>query len=458
MKGSKVILIKGSRSDRKFCKELGDFLEDNEIDVIYRTASAHRTPSYLQKIINEYSGIDTIAFITVAGLSDALSGATSANTEKLVIAYPPDLIKYGKAKIFSSTKLPRGLKVNLAGSLQEVLQILNEKSRKKIYDEKEINERKIKVVETFFTDNEDLSIKTPLGLPLYLKGKVREVYDLEDKLLINSSDRISAFDVNSITEIEGKGMSLNLLSVWWFKQTNRIFPNHFIDAPDVTMMLVKKARRVDIEWVIRGYLYGSLYREYKKGKREFYGHKLPNGLQLAEELPEILLTPTTKADAGHDMPITKEETIDIGLVTKEEWKILEEATFKLYEHYTNVANQKGFIIPDFKLEFGRDNGNLIHIDESPNHDSARIWIKKYYQIGKRQEAWCADKEFYRQFLLDSEIDPKDPPSPLPEIPQQCIEEIQKRLSAYEVFTGSKNIDSLKFKNLEHIEKELGIKC
>ena len=98
MRGGKVILIKGSRSDREFCKELGDFLEDNEIDVIYRTASAHRTPSYLQKIIDEYSGIDTIAFITVAGLSDALSGATSANTEKLVIAYPPDLVKYGKAK------------------------------------------------------------------------------------------------------------------------------------------------------------------------------------------------------------------------------------------------------------------------------------------------------------------------------------------------------------------------
>jgi phosphoribosylaminoimidazole-succinocarboxamide synthase len=458
MKSGKVIIIKGSRSDREFCKKLGDFLEDNEIEVIYRTASAHRTPSYLQKIIGEYSDTDIIAFITVAGLSDALSGATSANTEKLVIAYPPDLIKYGKAKIFSSTKLPRGLKVFLARSLKEVLQILNQKSLKKIYDEKEINERKIKVLETFFTDNEDLCIKTPLGLPLYLKGKVRDVYELEDKLLINSSDRISAFDVNSITEIEGKGMSLNLLSMWWFKQTNKIFPNHFMDIPDITMMLVKKARRVDIEWVIRGYLYGSLYREYEKGKREFFGHKLPNGLQLAEKLPEVLLTPTTKADAGHDMPITKEESIDTGLVTKEEWKIFEEATFKLYEYYTDVANQKGFIIPDFKLEFGRSNGSLIQIDESPNHDSARIWIKKYYQIGKRQEAWCADKEFYRQFLLDTGIDPKNPPNPLPKIPRQCIEEIQKRLGAYEVFTGTKSIDSLQLKNLEDVEKELGIKC
>ena len=458
MKGGKVVIIKGSRSDREFCKELGDFLEDNEIDVTYRTASAHRTPSYLQKIITEYNGIDIIAFITVAGLSDALSGATSANTEKLVIAYPPDLIKYGNAKIFSSTKLPKGLKVNLARSSEEVLQILTESSKKRIYNKKEINERKMKVVETYFTDNEDLSIKAPLGLPLYLKGKVREVYDLENKLLINSSDRISAFDVNSVTEIEGKGMSLNLLSVWWFNQTNKIFPNHFIDAPDITMMLVKKARRIDIEWIIRGFLYGSMYREYKKGKREFYGHKLPNGLQLAEELPEVLFTPTTKSEVGHDMPITKEESIKIGLVTKEEWETLEEATFKLYEYYTKVANQKGFIIPDFKLEFGRNNGNLIHIDESPNHDSARIWIKKYYQIGKRQEAWCADKEFYRQFLLDSKIDPKNPPNPLPEIPPRCIEEIQKRLSAYEVFTGSKNIDSLQLKNLEDVEKELGISC
>jgi len=129
----------------------------------------------------------------------------------------------------------------------------------------------------------------------------------------------------------------------------------------------------------------------------------------------------------------------------------------LYDFYSKMADQKGLIIPDFKLEFGRDDGDLIQIDESPNHDSARIWIKKYHQVGKRQEAWCLDKEFYRQFLIDSGIDPKKQLDLLPEIPKPCVVEIQKRLGAYEVFTKNKSIDSFQLRSLEDIEKDLGIK-
>jgi len=289
------------------------------------------------------------------------------------------------------------------------------------------------------------------------KGKVRDLYQLGENILIVSSDRISAFDVNSVTEIDGKGRSLNSLSAWWFKKTGNVFPNHFLEVLNSSKMLVKKAERIDVEWVMRGYLYGSMQRDYAKGNRELYGYKLPNGLSLAEKLPEVMLTPTTKADVGHDMPLTKRQAIDAGLLTQEEWKTLEEASFKLYDSYARIANEKEIIIPDFKLEFGRYNKGLIQIDEAPTHDSARMWVKAHYQVGKRQEAWCLDKEFYRQFLIDSGTDPNNPPNPLPEIPRLCVAEIQKRLAAVEVFTDNKSIDSLQLRSLEDVEKELAIK-
>lgn len=453
-----VVILKGSRSDREFCSVLESYLESEGLTVIQRTASAHRTPFLVHDIIHEYSASsEVVCFITVAGASDALSGAVAANTDKLVIAYPPDLEKYGEAKVFSSTKLPRGINVHLAHNPHEVLEIIKEQSSKPTYNADELAQRRMKVVETYFTDNQDRGIETPLGLPLFKKGKTRDVYNVGDKLLINSSDRISAFDVNSATEIEGKGASLNLLSAWWFKESGRVFPNHFIGVPDITMMLAKKAERIDIEWVLRNYLYGSLYREYERGERNLYGYRLPGDLKLAEKLPEVMLTPTTKADVGHDVPITKYQAIEAELVTREDWRILEEACYKLYEFYSNRAEKKGLIIPDFKIEFGRWEGNLIQIDEAPNHDSARIWIKKYYKVGERQEGWCADKEFYRQFLIDSGVKPSDPPDPLPEIPAEVAKEIQKRLKVYEVFVKDESLDSFLLRNLESVESELRVK-
>jgi phosphoribosylaminoimidazole-succinocarboxamide synthase len=457
MTNEKIVIIKGSRSDRAFCDNLGRYLNANGIEVIHRTASAHRTPLLVQAILEECDGPKIRCFVTVAGASDALSGAVAANTDKLVIAYPPDLAKYGDAKVFSTTKLPQGIRVQLAKSPEDVLQIMRRTSLGPAYSRGELDQRRMKVVETYFTDNQDRGIDTPIGLPLFWRGKVRDVYDLGDRLLINSSDRISAFDVNSITRIEGKGVSLNLLSAWWFKESSGIFPNHLLDTPDVSMALVKKAKRIDIEWVVRGYLYGSMLREYARGERTLYGNRLPNGLQLAEKLPEVMLTPTTKADSGHDMPITKEEAINRGVLKPHQWNELEEAVFKLYSFYTGKAGQKGFIIPDFKLEFGFHDGDMIQIDEAPDHDSARLWIEKHYVVGERQEGWCADKEFYRQFLLDSGMNPAFPPNPLPEIPSLVVNEIQKRLAIYEVFSGGKSIEDFRLRNLEDVETELGLR-
>ncbi|MGQ9781375.1 MAG: phosphoribosylaminoimidazolesuccinocarboxamide synthase [Nitrososphaeria archaeon] len=454
-----VVIVKGSRSDRTFCNELGAYLTNNGIRVIHRTASAHRTPEHLERIVKEYDRVQEIsAFITVAGLSDALSGSVAAKTAKPVIAFPPDLTKYGDSKIFSTTKLPSGLKVTLASSRKEVLKLIRE-SPKSYYSENELKERRLKTAETYFTDNQDIGLTVPLGIPLYKKGKVRDVYDLGDRLLINSTDRISAFDVNSITEIEGKGASLNLLSAWWFRRTKKIFPNHFIDVPDVTMTLANKADRVDIEWVVRSHLYGSVYREYARGERLLYGYRLRSGLRLAEELDELMITPTTKADVGHDLPIDKERAIDMGLVNCQEWEVLSEASLRLYDFYASTAKHKGLLIPDFKIEFGRYKGDLIQIDEAPNHDSARIWVRERWinNIGKRQEAWCLDKEFYRQFLIDSGIDPGNPPNPLPEIPEPVIFEIRKRLEGvYMVFVQGLSVSSLHLRSLEDVERELGV--
>jgi hypothetical protein len=151
---------------------------------------------------------------------------------------------------------------------------------------------------------------------------------------------------------------------------------------------------------------------------ESWAHLIPNNLDGVS---------VVKNDVGHDKPITRQDAIDMSLVTEDEWKILEEACFQLYRFYTGEAKRRGFLIPDFKLEFGRCGGQLIQIDEAPTHDSARRWIEKYFRVGIGQESWCADKEFYRQYLKDIGIDSKNPPNPLPPIPEPIVLEIQKRI-------------------------------
>jgi phosphoribosylaminoimidazole-succinocarboxamide synthase len=453
-----VVIIKGSRSDKPHADDLGKGLQASMLNVLHDTASAHREPEYLVGRILEYNkNKDVIGYVTMAGGSDGLTGTVAAHTTLPVVAYHPDVKKYGEMKKFSSTALPSGSKAFFAYTPEEVLILLKEKSSEPVYTPDELRKRQEKRVEMYYTSNQDRGVEMPLGLPLLHKGKTRDVYELgKDQLLINASDRISAFDVNSVTKIPGKGEALTLFSNWWFDQTKHIIPNHMIDMPDPSILRVQKADRVNIEWVMRGYLYGSMARDYAKGERKLYGYELPNGLRLADKLPQVMLTPTTKADIGHDMPIDYTEATDRGLVTPAEWNELEEACFKLFKYYSDVGGEKGFVIPDFKLEFGRNKGELIQIDESPNHDSARIWVTKHYEPGKRQEAWCADKEFYRQFLLDSKIDSKNPPVPLPEIPVPVVTEIQKRLEVYKVFTGEMKIDDLKLRSLEDVEEELGI--
>lgn len=296
-------------------------------------------------------------------------------------------------------------------------------------------------------------LKTNLPYPLFRRGKVRDVYDLGDELLFVSTDRISAFDVNLPNGIPSKGEALNQLSVYWFQRTKDIFPNHYIERVNDRTMKVVKTKRIDIEWVIRGHLYGSAWRAYQKGRRTISDIRLPNGLQLAEELPEAILTPTTKAETGHDMEITKAQAISNKLVTLEEWRSLEEATFRLFEFYRREAGSKGIIIPDFKLEYGRRNGNLIQIDEPPTHDSARFWAKKYYEVGKKQEGHALDKEFLREYLMRIDFTGEGKP---PILPPLVVEEVSKRcVGAYKVLTGTGKIEDLHLKTVDQLMAELG---
>jgi phosphoribosylaminoimidazole-succinocarboxamide synthase len=280
------------------------------------------------------------------------------------------------------------------------------------------------------------------------RGKVRDIYDVGEELLIFASDRISAFDHIIPSLIPHKGPSLHALSLFWFSKTARIYPNHLLESIDDRTMRVLKAERIDVEWVVRGYLYGSAWRSYLKGERILSGVKFPNGLRLAEKLPEIVLTPTTKSESGHDLEITKYEALAKGIVTSEEWETLEEATFKLYECYQSEAKSKGIIIPDFKLEFGRVREGIIQIDEPPTHDSARFWSEKYYEVGKRQEGHCLDKEFLRSYLIRVCFMGEGSP---PILPFNIIDQISRRcVGSYNVLSGQAVIENFDLKTVNQI--------
>jgi len=278
------------------------------------------------------------------------------------------------------------------------------------------------------------------GKKLLRRGKVRDIYDEGNELLIVATDRISAFDRIMPRGIPGKGIALTKLSEFWFLKTRHIFKNHLISRYGDRTLRVKKAQRFDIEWIVRAYLYGSAWRAYSKGFREVSGIKLPSGLQLAEELPEIILTPTTKSDEGHDQELTRKDAIEKGLVSLDDWNELQEATFKLFEYYKKEASLKGIIIPDFKLEFGSVGDEMIQIDEPPTHDSARFWAKDKYRVGEKQEQHCLDKEFLRDYLLRNGFSGE---GEIPELPNQVIEQISKRCTgAYEVLSGVRTMESL----------------
>ena len=290
-----------------------------------------------------------------------------------------------------------------------------------------------------------------LQYKLIRRGKVKDLYEKDGSLILFHSDRISAFDNVFKQLIPYKGIYLNLLSAYWFEKTKSIFPNHFIELIDDRTMRVIKAERIDVEWIVRGYIYGSAWRAYSKGKRIISGVKLPSGLIMGEKLPDPILTPTLKVDRGHDVEIDKNYAIDKGLLTREEWSEIEEACIKLYNFYSSVADKVELIIADVKLEFGRCKDGLIQIDEPPTHDSARIWCKKYYRPGCSQEDHCLDKEFFRSYLRYIGFKEN---SEIQKIPFKVIAQVAWRVrGAYEVLSSKRSINEIPLLGLKELMED-----
>lgn len=287
-----------------------------------------------------------------------------------------------------------------------------------------------------------------LPLPLFCRGKVRDTYDLGDKLLIIATDRISAFDVVLPCTIPNKGSVLNQISCFWFANTKHIVPNHLVEPvdavdsikhyllPEISMpdyligrsMIAIKAERVPVECVVRGYLAGSAWAEYKQAGT-VSGISLPKGLEESQELPEPLFTPTTKADIGHDEPLNKQELENmIGETMARE---VEERSMAIYQYAHDYAQGHGIIIADTKFEFGIANDKLILIDELLTPDSSRFWDIAHYAVGRSQPS--LDKQPIRDWLASSNWN-KQPPAPM--LPPKVIEATTHRYcEAYHRLTG-----------------------
>jgi phosphoribosylaminoimidazole-succinocarboxamide synthase len=278
------------------------------------------------------------------------------------------------------------------------------------------------------------------GLKMVNRGKVRDIYDLGENLLIVTSDRLSAFDVIMNEGIPKKGQVLNQISIFWFNQMADIIPNHIIatevnDFPTVThayrdqlegrSMLVKKARPLPVECIVRGYVSGSGWKEYQQ-RGSICGITLPENLLESARLAEPIFTPSTKAELGeHDENISFDETIKLcGLEIAEQ---VRDKTLEIYSRARNFAWEKGIIIADTKFEFGlMDDGSLIWIDEALSPDSSRFWPKEFYQPGGPQSSF--DKQFVRDYLETLDWDKQAPPPPLPpEIVNKTSEKYQEAL-------------------------------
>ncbi len=298
--------------------------------------------------------------------------------------------------------------------------------------------------------NTPVLLTTDLPLPIFGFGKVRDTYDLGDQLLIVATDRISAFDVVLPCGIPDKGAVLNKLSAFWFEQTHKLIPNHMVETlEDVKRlddlvslkkrfkypeyltgrsMLVKKMARINVECVVRGYLAGSAWEDYRK-TGSACGYPLPKGLQESQELPEPIFTPTTKAEKGHDMPMTMNELKEVLDATLAEE--IKRASIMNYNFARDFARNKGIIIADTKMEFGLQGNKLILIDELLTPDSSRFWDMASYKVGQSQPSY--DKQPVRDWLANSGWN-KEPPAPM--LPLEVIKSTADLYrKAYERLTG-----------------------
>ncbi len=288
---------------------------------------------------------------------------------------------------------------------------------------------------------------TEVNLPFkeFKKGKVRDIFEVDDKLLLIVTDRISAFDWVLHEAIPNKGICLTQISAFWFDYFSDIIPNHMISA-DISefpsdlqqyshqvygrSMLVKKAEVLPIECIVRGYISGSAWRSYQKDNT-VCGIKLPSGMKESEQFDEPLFTPSTKAETGHDENISYEEMEKI--IGVDDAARLKELSLKIYTTAADYARKKGIIIADTKFEFGKIGDDIIIVDELLTPDSSRFWPADEYEPGKGQPSF--DKQYVRDYLSSTGWDKNSDP---PHLPEEVVSGTEKRyLEAYEKLTGKK---------------------
>ena len=273
-------------------------------------------------------------------------------------------------------------------------------------------------------------------------GKTRDFYIKNGKRIIISTDRISAFD-RILDYIPYKGQVLNLMSTFWFGKTKDIIENHLISLPDPNVMVVKNAKLIPIEMIVRGYMTGvtgtSIWGSYEKGERIIYGLKFKDKLKKNQKLPKPIITPTTKAEKGHDQRLTEKEIVWKKVVSEKIWKQMKKTALKLFERGTKICNKAGIILVDTKYEFGIYKNKLILIDEIHTPDSSRFWIKKTYQrkFSKGLKPENFDKEFLRIWYAKRGYKGDEKP---PKMPQCFINQVSNRyISVYKKLTKQKFI-------------------
>ena len=280
-----------------------------------------------------------------------------------------------------------------------------------------------------------------LNLPNKYTGKVRDTYDIGDKLLIVTTDRQSAFD-RLLGHIPYKGQVLNQTSLFWFENTKHIIDNHIIATPDPNVIITKKCKVLPIEFVVRGYITGStdtsLWMNYNNGIRSYCGHDFPDGLQKNQKLEKNVVTPTTK-ETEHDRPITPTEIVAENWLTQEQWDYASKKALELFAYGQEVASKNGLILVDTKYEFGIDeSGEIILIDEIHTPDSSRYWIADSYEerFNKGEEPDMIDKEFFRLWFRENSDPYNDTDLPTP--PTELITELSNRyIQLFERITGNK---------------------
>ncbi len=271
-------------------------------------------------------------------------------------------------------------------------------------------------------------------------GKVRDVYNIDDKFMVMIvSDRISAFDVVLPKGIPYKGQVLNQIAAKFLDATADICPNWKIAAPDPMVTVGHFCQPIPLEMIIRGYLTGSSWRTYKNGAREICGVPIPDGMKEHERFPEPIVTPTTKAAEGHDEDISKEEILKQGLVTPEDYEILEKYTKALFKRGTEMAAAKGLILVDTKYEFGKKNGKIYLIDEIHTPDSSRYFYKDGYEerFAKGENQKQLSKEFVREWLMANGFQGKEGQK-VPFMSDEYVSSVSERyIELYENITGDK---------------------